>query len=59
MIEISNLERGLFSNSSVIIAEYANNLRFFVPERLFIQALGSGSLYDRFIVFPEELQGMD
>ena len=55
-VEISNLERDTFPAAKVLITDYANNLRFFVPERLFILKIGSGSLYGRHITFIEELE---
>lgn len=55
-VEISNLERGLFSNNSVIQAGYAYSPRFFIPERLFLKVFCSEDLNDRFLVFPEDLR---
>lgn len=55
-VEISNIERELFSNSSVIQAGYAYSPRFFVSERLFIRIFSSEDLYDRFIAFEDELR---
>lgn len=55
-VEISNLERELFSKSSVVVAGYAYSPRFFIPERLFLQIFRSEDLDDRFIVFEEDLR---
>ena len=55
-VEISNLERGLFSNNSVIQAGYAYSPRFFVSERLFTRIFDSNDLHDRFLAFEDELR---
>lgn len=55
-VEISNLERSLFSGKSVIQAGYAYSPRFFIPERLFLKIFGSEDLDDRFLVFEDDLR---
>ena len=55
-IEISNLERDLFKPTQITFVGRCS--RMFIPERLFLQTIGT-NMNDRFILFFEELEYME